>query len=697
MEENKRHIDDFLRDELGSYTETPPPAVWDELEKRLDNTSNRKGFDFRKWWWFIPVLLFVAGGTFLAAHKWNQQRTVPPAAAPVTDTASENSFTPDNVYKDTVNYKDTSETLPPVKTAVPAKPAPATQPGNTSVRNAAAVSTAKNETTADGNAPANRTPAANTGKTTNARPAVHNKKQGKTQNNTATEVVTGNNNATVKDAAATNTAATATGKQKKTRTTQATQQQAPGSTTIIPAPNDQPATQTTAAAKKTRTRSAPEQAQNNTPANTVNDQPVAEATAKPPKSRNTIPQPKDHTPAAAKNEPAAHAAPATKTVQKKHRRPAIQNTTVAEKNTTPAVNKAKTEKTVRIPTPPATAKAQKPTRPAPAAAAAAPERHRPESAPVQQVSPVTKDQEYNFKPKTETKETPKAKDNLDLSDKQAEAEADTAADREMDPYASLNPPAEKKKLHLEGGIKAAYSYGFNDYALNKITALPYVQLNINTKLSVALHLGFSYGQMNKTDLTGTQPYYKIGNTSLQETPYIDSAGGQLDTVYAYIYKQSRDSFSTRYSLSKTQWEVELPVVLKYNLSSRLSIFAGPVFTFGKVVQIKEDKSSTYNVQVVDSSITASHTQYNIAYFNNKYQPYGTPDSAYSSKPYDNPSGTPLRLGYTAGLSYNAGNRVVVDLSMQQMLTNPGFVPNETVRKVYTQPYFRLAIGFRIFK
>jgi len=65
MEENKRHIDDFLRDELGNYTETPPPAVWDDLEKRLDARTDHKGFDFRKWWWFIPALLFVAGGTFL--------------------------------------------------------------------------------------------------------------------------------------------------------------------------------------------------------------------------------------------------------------------------------------------------------------------------------------------------------------------------------------------------------------------------------------------------------------------------------------------------------------------------------------------------------------------------------------------------------------------------------------------------------
>ncbi len=37
MEKNKKHIDDLFKSELGNYTETPPPASWDALEKRLNN------------------------------------------------------------------------------------------------------------------------------------------------------------------------------------------------------------------------------------------------------------------------------------------------------------------------------------------------------------------------------------------------------------------------------------------------------------------------------------------------------------------------------------------------------------------------------------------------------------------------------------------------------------------------------------
>jgi len=35
MEKQQTHIDDFFKDELGSYTEAPPPAAWDALQKKL--------------------------------------------------------------------------------------------------------------------------------------------------------------------------------------------------------------------------------------------------------------------------------------------------------------------------------------------------------------------------------------------------------------------------------------------------------------------------------------------------------------------------------------------------------------------------------------------------------------------------------------------------------------------------------------
>ena len=59
MENKLNNIDHLFKDGLGGYSETPPPDVWDALEKRLDERNKRPGMAFR-WPWFI-ALLFVAG------------------------------------------------------------------------------------------------------------------------------------------------------------------------------------------------------------------------------------------------------------------------------------------------------------------------------------------------------------------------------------------------------------------------------------------------------------------------------------------------------------------------------------------------------------------------------------------------------------------------------------------------------------
>jgi len=68
MEHNREHIDDLFKKELSSYTEAPPPTVWDALEKRLDEKNNRRSF---VWLWFILIgavavslgILFAGGGS----------------------------------------------------------------------------------------------------------------------------------------------------------------------------------------------------------------------------------------------------------------------------------------------------------------------------------------------------------------------------------------------------------------------------------------------------------------------------------------------------------------------------------------------------------------------------------------------------------------------------------------------------------
>ena len=96
MEKNFNNIDDLFKEELGGYTETPPPMVWDALEKRLQGDDKRRVFPYR-WMWYFTIVAFIALlGSSIAWMMWNRAlsntniasvaatRTATPQSAPAT-------------------------------------------------------------------------------------------------------------------------------------------------------------------------------------------------------------------------------------------------------------------------------------------------------------------------------------------------------------------------------------------------------------------------------------------------------------------------------------------------------------------------------------------------------------------------------------------------------------------------------------
>ncbi len=66
MKNYRKHLDDFFREKLGNYTETPPPEVWEELEKRLDGLQPHvSGKPYRWMWHFAMVSLILLFGLSL--------------------------------------------------------------------------------------------------------------------------------------------------------------------------------------------------------------------------------------------------------------------------------------------------------------------------------------------------------------------------------------------------------------------------------------------------------------------------------------------------------------------------------------------------------------------------------------------------------------------------------------------------------
>ncbi len=66
MKNYKKYIDDFFREKLGNYRETPPPEVWDDLETRLDGLlPDMQHFSYRWLRHFAIVSLILLLGVSL--------------------------------------------------------------------------------------------------------------------------------------------------------------------------------------------------------------------------------------------------------------------------------------------------------------------------------------------------------------------------------------------------------------------------------------------------------------------------------------------------------------------------------------------------------------------------------------------------------------------------------------------------------
>lgn len=72
MEEQHKNIDDLFRQSLGDYREAPPAAAWERVATQLDadlKTPEKKYFFLRWLWVSLAIMLLIGGAWFIAAHQ----------------------------------------------------------------------------------------------------------------------------------------------------------------------------------------------------------------------------------------------------------------------------------------------------------------------------------------------------------------------------------------------------------------------------------------------------------------------------------------------------------------------------------------------------------------------------------------------------------------------------------------------------
>lgn len=259
--------------------------------------------------------------------------------------------------------------------------------------------------------------------------------------------------------------------------------------------------------------------------------------------------------------------------------------------------------------------------------------------------------------------------------------------------ASVPDSQKKRKPAFSYGIKAGYERGFATPTVNKAVVAPYLRMDLSRRFALSFQPALRYGALSTASLPA-QSYYSNTSRSL-DSFYVYDTSGTVILQYKYVARQRYDSSSIGHTLSRRLLELELPLLLHYSFGNGLSVFGGLVMNFGKMIEVKENRKEFGQQLIVNdtlySSVPYTQEQINAIQFAHSAKPL----SSYNASDFANPANNPLRLGYMFGLSYQLKEKVSIDLSVQQMLSNGNYIPNRDVRTLYRQPYFRILLGYRL--
>ena len=268
--------------------------------------------------------------------------------------------------------------------------------------------------------------------------------------------------------------------------------------------------------------------------------------------------------------------------------------------------------------------------------------------------------------------------------------------------AATDSPATKRKFlaGYEYGTKIGYEGGFNNKASQKLVISGYIEHTLKGRFSYMTQPAFKSSHVNSRSIDGTANYYDTTGTTINNTNYLllVFAG---DTLFRhnFTYTQKYDSLVKSYGIGGNYYEFELPLLLKYKVTDKLSVYGGVNIGMSKFIAIKE---RTYHSGFMDRSgdtLSVSH-QYDPASAPSvgsvmKYT--GTAIADYKGPLYPTQSGISFRLGYMLGFSYELKKRWLADVLVQQTFAKSNVQGGYNTNTALSVPYFRITLGYRLSK
>lgn len=280
---------------------------------------------------------------------------------------------------------------------------------------------------------------------------------------------------------------------------------------------------------------------------------------------------------------------------------------------------------------------------------------------------------------------------------QANPESTTPVNKPSTSTANKNSRTRNKAefQRFEAGIKAGYEGGFSSGADNKLVVSPYLQYNLTPSLSVMTQPGVKLAVTPNTNIGSPQTYYNIDqeSTSLTQGPTVATTKG-VTTYYTtpYTYTQTHDSIVKSNKTGGSSMQYEIPILLKYKLTKKLSAYAGVNFVYNKFTTITENTYSKSVTRTLDTTVVS--TSVSQPTFGFSYA--GSPIANYKKLAADQ-TGYEFSTGYMIGFSYNCSKKLLIDALIEQNPVAPDMKAGYNINTPLSVPYFRLTVGYNFTK
>jgi hypothetical protein len=252
---------------------------------------------------------------------------------------------------------------------------------------------------------------------------------------------------------------------------------------------------------------------------------------------------------------------------------------------------------------------------------------------------------------------------------------------------------EKKSLNMAIGVKMGYEQGTQKFTAGKYVGTIFAEVNFSKKLSFVMQPSIKFGTVNKQISGGNfDTFVNADGVQSSRQTEVDSTGKPTG-FYNYYISQKYDSMAQSAVFKKQFIEIEIPFLFRYRVDKNFSVLAGVNFLFGKTLGYTISENKLSGGFITDSVMKALDTTR--VPVSGRFFSEGVSGKSAASSDLSAPI-SPVRFGYTIGLSYVFRERLMMDLLIQQNLSGTSDISNAEVRKIFEQPYVRLSLGYTIF-